>query len=47
MGDGKEIIIKKKKQAAALPDGISPDFFEILEETMNEYDQIIKVLRDK
>ena len=41
---GNEIIIKKKIQ---LPDGISPDFFEILEGSMDEYDNTIKALRDK
>jgi antitoxin MazE len=39
-----EIIIKKKTQ---LPDGISADFFEILEKSMNEYNETIKALRDK
>jgi antitoxin MazE len=41
---GNEIIIKKKM---ALPQNISPDFFEILEGSMNEYDNTIKALRDK
>jgi putative addiction module antidote len=41
---GNEIIIKKK---ISLNQNISPDFFEILESSMDEYDSTIKALRDK
>lgn len=41
-----EIILRKSRKIT-LPQGISPDFFDILNETMEEYDETIKGLRDK
>jgi putative addiction module antidote len=41
-----EIIIKKSRKVQ-LPSGISPDFFDILNETMSNYDETIKGLRDR
>ncbi len=43
---GDEIILRKSRKVE-LPSGISPDFFDILQETMNEYDETIKGLRDR
>lgn len=43
---GDEIVIRKSRKVQ-LPSGISPDFFEILDKTMNEYDETIKGLRDR
>lgn len=41
-----EIVLRKSRKIN-LPEGISPDFFDILNETMTEYDVTIKGLRDK
>lgn len=43
--DGK-IHLSKDKQIS-LPDGISPDFFEKVEETFSTYDVTIKGLKDR
>ncbi len=43
---GDEIVLRKSRKIN-LPNGISPDFFDILNETMTEYDETIKGLRDK
>lgn len=40
-------LIIKKQPSLQIPEGISPDFFDILSETMEEYDKTIKGLRDK
>ncbi len=42
---GDEIILRKSRKIQ-LPQGISPDFFDVLNETMTEYDETIKGLRD-
>ncbi|OGO81285.1 MAG: AbrB family transcriptional regulator [Clostridiales bacterium GWC2_40_7] len=41
-----EIVLRKSRKIN-LPQGISPDFFDILNETMTEYGDTIKGLRDK
>ena len=43
---GDEIILRKSRKVQ-LPDNISPDFFDVLNETMNQYDETLKGLRDK
>ena len=41
-----EIILRKSRKIH-LPNGISSDFFEILSQTMDQFDETIKGLRDK
>lgn len=41
-----KIVIKKSK-TVDLPKGISQDFFEVLNETLEEYDETIKGLIDR
>lgn len=41
-----KIVIKKSKKVD-LPKGISRDFFEVLNETLEEYDETIKGLIDR
>lgn len=41
-----EIILRKSRKIH-LPNGISSDFFEILSQTMEQFDETIKGLRDK
>lgn len=41
-----KIVIKKSKKVD-LPKGISQDFFEVLNETLEEYDETIKGLIDR
>ncbi len=41
-----EIVIKKS-QRVALPEGISPDFLETLQDVMTEYDETLKGLKDR
>lgn len=36
-----------KERNVSLPDGISEDFFDVIEETMETYDQTIKGLVDR
>lgn len=43
---GDRIIIRKSRKIQ-LPDNISPDFFDVLKETMSRYDKTLKGLRDK
>lgn len=43
--DGKITI--KKNQKVSLPDGISSDFFDVLEETSKIHDEALKQLVDK
>ncbi|WP_440894799.1 AbrB/MazE/SpoVT family DNA-binding domain-containing protein [Amphibacillus sp. Q70] len=43
----KEKITIRKNQKVSLPDGISSDFFEILEETSKTHDEALKQLVDK
>lgn len=42
-----DAITIRKAQKVSLPDGISPDFFEILEETAQKHDEALKRLVDK
>ncbi|SFA54253.1 putative addiction module antidote [Anoxybacillus pushchinoensis] len=44
--EGDKIVIKKSKKVD-LPKGISQDFFEVLNETLEEYDETIKGLIDR
>ncbi|EZP78219.1 SpoVT/AbrB-like cell growth regulatory protein [Parageobacillus genomosp. 1] len=44
--EGDQIVIKKSKKVD-LPKGISEDFFEILNETLEEYDKTIKGLVER
>jgi len=41
-----EIIIRKS-QRVELPEGISPDFFDVLHEVMEEYNETLKGLKDR
>ncbi|MGG3955496.1 AbrB/MazE/SpoVT family DNA-binding domain-containing protein [Bhargavaea massiliensis] len=41
-----KIVIRKSKKVD-LPKGISQDFFEVLNETLEEYDETIKGLIDR
>ena len=41
-----KIVIKKSKKVD-LPKGISQDFFEVLNETLEEYDETLKGLIDR
>lgn len=43
----KDTITIRKVQKVSLPDGISPDFFEILEETAQLHGEALKKLVDK
>lgn len=45
-GKNGEISIRKSRKVE-LPEGISPDFFEVLEETINEHDEALKGLVDR
>lgn len=45
--DGDVIRITKRQPKVSLPEGLSPDFFEVLNSTMNEYDETIKGLKDR
>ena len=42
-----EIKIKKQQTKVDLPAGISEDFFDILESTIQDYDQTLKGLKDR
>lgn len=43
----KEKIVINKSNKVSLPDGISPDFFEVLEETSKIHDEALSQLVDK
>ncbi|WP_370568867.1 MULTISPECIES: AbrB family transcriptional regulator [Bacillaceae] len=45
--DGDVIKITKRQQKVSLPEGLSPDFFDVLNSTLNEYDETIKGLKDR
>ncbi|MFC0165243.1 AbrB/MazE/SpoVT family DNA-binding domain-containing protein [Bacillus capparidis] len=40
-------IILRKSRKIELPNGISPDFFDVLEETMKEHGEALKGLVDR
>lgn len=40
-------IILRKSRKIELPEGISPDFFDLLEETYQEYEETLKGLVDR
>ncbi len=40
-------IVLTKSTKVSLPKGISPDFFDVLDQTMVEYDQTLKGLKDR
>ncbi|EPZ37930.1 MULTISPECIES: AbrB/MazE/SpoVT family DNA-binding domain-containing protein [Anoxybacillus] len=40
-------IVIKKSNKVNLPEGISKDFFDVLNETLEEYDETIKGLVDR
>ncbi|CUA80003.1 MULTISPECIES: AbrB/MazE/SpoVT family DNA-binding domain-containing protein [Anoxybacillus] len=44
--EGNQIVIKKSNKVN-LPKGISRDFFDVLDETLKEYDETIKGLVDR
>lgn len=52
LGEQVEIVVNndsmiiRKSNKVKLPDNISKDFFNVLNETMREYDSTIKELRD-
>lgn len=43
--DGK--ILLRKSRRVTLPEGISPDFFDVLKETTEKYDETLKGLVDR
>lgn len=42
-----EIRIHKRKEQMDVPDGVDPEFFEILKEGMEEYHETLKGLKDR
>jgi antitoxin MazE len=45
--EGDVIHITKRQPKISLPEGLSPDFFDVLNSTLNEYDETIKGLKDR
>lgn len=43
---GDEIIIKKDKKLE-IPKGISPDFFDVVNDIIEEYDETLRGLKDR
>ncbi|GAA0594095.1 hypothetical protein GCM10009001_07770 [Virgibacillus siamensis] len=43
----KEIRLRKKQPKVDLPEGISEDFFKVLEDTVEYYDKTLKGLKDR